>query len=49
MSDYLASHFDAEKKTLMICDDERDLLELFGKALKSKYNAHNSMIPLSKF
>ena len=22
----------------MICDDERDLLELFGKALKSKYN-----------
>ena len=22
----------------MICDDERDLLELFGLALKSKYN-----------
>ena len=27
-----------EKKTVMICDDERDLLELFGLALKSKYN-----------
>ena len=27
-----------EKKTVMICDDERDLLELFGIALKSKYN-----------
>jgi CheY-like chemotaxis protein len=22
----------------MVCDDERDLLELFGQALKSKYN-----------
>jgi hypothetical protein len=22
----------------MICDEERDLLDLFGKALKSKYN-----------
>jgi hypothetical protein len=22
----------------MICDDERDLLELFGKALQKKYN-----------
>lgn len=22
----------------MICDDEQDLRELFGKALKSKYN-----------
>ena len=38
MSNYLASHSDTEKKTVMICDDERDLLELFGKALKSKYN-----------
>ena len=27
-----ASHFDAEKKTGMIWDDERDLLELFGLA-----------------
>jgi CheY-like chemotaxis protein len=34
----LASHFDPGKKTVMICDDERDLLELFGLALKSKYN-----------
>jgi hypothetical protein len=49
MSNYLASHSDTEKKTVMICDDERDLLELFGKALKSKHNAHNSTIPLSKF
>jgi CheY-like chemotaxis protein len=37
MSNYLASHPDREK-TVMICDDERDLLELFGLALKSKYN-----------
>jgi response regulator RpfG family c-di-GMP phosphodiesterase len=29
---------ESEKKTVMICDDERDLLELFGKALSSKYN-----------
>ena len=29
--------------------DEQDLLELFGKALKSRFNAHNSTIPLSKF
>lgn len=28
----------AEKKTVKICDDERDLLQLFGQALKSKYN-----------
>jgi response regulator RpfG family c-di-GMP phosphodiesterase len=27
-----------EKKTVMICDDERDLLQLFGHALRSKYN-----------
>jgi response regulator RpfG family c-di-GMP phosphodiesterase len=27
-----------EKKTVMICDDERDLLQLFGQALRSKYN-----------
>jgi hypothetical protein len=32
-----------------LCVDERDLLELFGKALKSKHNAHNSTPPLSKF
>jgi response regulator RpfG family c-di-GMP phosphodiesterase len=33
-----ASYSDTEKKTVMICDDERDLLELFGKALQTKYN-----------
>jgi hypothetical protein len=49
MSNYLASHSDTEKKIVMICDDERDLLELFGKAIKSKHNAHNSKLPLSKF
>jgi response regulator RpfG family c-di-GMP phosphodiesterase len=38
LSNYLASQSDTEKKTVMICDDERDLLELFGLALKSKYN-----------
>jgi response regulator RpfG family c-di-GMP phosphodiesterase len=31
-------YFDKEWKTVMICDDESDLLKLFGKALKSKYN-----------
>jgi CheY-like chemotaxis protein len=29
---------DAEKKTVMVCDDEPDLRLLFGLALKSKYN-----------
>jgi hypothetical protein len=38
MSNYLASHLDTEKKTVMICDDEQDLRELFNKALKLKYN-----------
>jgi hypothetical protein len=47
MSNYLANHSETEKKTVMICDDERDLLEIFK--LSSKYNAHNSKIPLSKF
>jgi response regulator RpfG family c-di-GMP phosphodiesterase len=27
-----------DKKTVMICDDEQDVLQLFGKALRSKYN-----------
>ena len=27
-----------EKKTVMICDDEQDLLQLFGRALGLKYN-----------
>ena len=38
MLNNLASHFDSGKKTVMICDDERDLLELFGLALNIKYN-----------
>ena len=38
MLNNLASHFDPDKKTVMICDDERDLLELFGLALNIKYN-----------
>ena len=38
MSNYLASHLDTEKKTVMICDDEQDLRQLFGIVLKSKYN-----------
>jgi CheY-like chemotaxis protein len=38
VSNHLASHSGTEKKTVMICDDERDLLELFGLALQSKYN-----------
>jgi response regulator RpfG family c-di-GMP phosphodiesterase len=32
------THSRTKEKTVMICDDERDLLELFGQALKSKYN-----------
>ena len=27
-----------EKKTVMVCDDERDVLQVFELALKSKYN-----------
>ena len=38
MSNYLASHLDTGKKIVMICDDELDLLEFFGLALKIKYN-----------
>ena len=38
MLNNLASHFDSGKKTVMICDDERDLLELFGLALEIEYN-----------
>ena len=38
MLNRLASYSDTEKKTVMICDDEQDLLELFGKALQTKYN-----------
>jgi DNA-binding NtrC family response regulator len=38
MSNYLARLFRYRKKTVMICDDEEDVRQLFGKALKSKYN-----------
>jgi DNA-binding NtrC family response regulator len=38
MLNRLASYSETGKKTVMICDDERDLLELFGKALQKKYN-----------
>jgi response regulator RpfG family c-di-GMP phosphodiesterase len=38
MLDHPSSYFDPEMKTVMICDDEQDLLNLFGQALKSKYN-----------
>jgi CheY-like chemotaxis protein len=31
-------NFGAEKKTVMICDDEPDQLNLFRKALEPKYN-----------
>ena len=30
--------FEAEKKTVMVCDDEQDLRLLFGLTLKLKYN-----------
>ena len=32
------NHPEQELKTVMICDDDQDTLNLFGKALKSKYN-----------
>ena len=38
MANYLVRYSDTEKKTVMICDDERDLFQLFGKALQKKYN-----------
>ena len=38
MANYLVRYSDTEKKTVMICDDERDLFQLFGKAIKSEYN-----------
>lgn len=37
-TDRQVGHFESEKKTVMICDDDRDLLNLFGQALKIKYN-----------
>jgi hypothetical protein len=38
MTNYLARYSDTEKKTVMICEDERDLFQLSGKAIKSEYN-----------
>ena len=38
MSQHDATHSEAEKKTVMICDDDRDSRELFGLALSSRYN-----------
>ena len=32
------NHPEQELKTVIICDDDQDTLNLFGKALKSKYN-----------
>ena len=34
----LVSNPAPEKKTVMVCDDEQDLLQLFGLALGLKYN-----------
>ena len=34
----MSNHPVPDKKTVMICDDERDLLLLFGLALGPKYN-----------
>jgi CheY-like chemotaxis protein len=34
----VSNHPVPDKKTVMICDDEQDLLLLFGLALESKYN-----------
>ncbi len=38
MSDRHTSHFDIEKRTVIICDDDKELLNLFEQALKPKYN-----------
>lgn len=38
MLDHHMSQYSVEKKTVMICDDDKDLLNLFGLAFKSKYN-----------
>jgi hypothetical protein len=36
--EYHVTVIDSQKKTVMICEDDRDLLKLFGQALKSRYN-----------
>jgi CheY-like chemotaxis protein len=35
---YNHSNFERKKKTIMICDDEPDVLEFFGLAFESRYN-----------
>jgi CheY-like chemotaxis protein len=35
---YNHSNFERKKKTIMICDDERDVLEFFGLVFKSRYD-----------
>jgi DNA-binding NtrC family response regulator len=45
----LASHFDTGKITVMICDDELDLRQLFGKALKSKFLVGSGEDCIEKF
>jgi CheY-like chemotaxis protein len=32
------SNFERKKKTIMICDDERDVLEFFGLVFESRYD-----------
>jgi CheY-like chemotaxis protein len=34
----IASNPERKKKTIMICDNERDVLQLFGLVLESRYN-----------
>jgi hypothetical protein len=34
----LKTRFNTERKTVMICEDDPDLLNLFGMAFRSKYN-----------
>ena len=38
MQDQYVKQFRADNKTVMVCDDDSDLCNLFGKALKSRYN-----------
>jgi CheY-like chemotaxis protein len=35
---YNHSNFERKKKTIMICDDERDVLEFFGLVFESRYD-----------
>jgi CheY-like chemotaxis protein len=31
-------HYESERQTVMICDDDRDMLDLFVYVFKSRYN-----------